>query len=67
MSIICGNLVGGIVGYGKTFIIEDENGKQLTGVITDEVITLTATVADIKAGKTAVIDSGIVTGTHVCE
>lgn len=67
MSMICGNLVGGITGYGKTFILEDENGRQLTGVVTDELTLLTATAEDIKAGKTAAVDSGIVTGTHTCE
>ena len=65
--MINGNLVGGIVGYGKTFVIVDENGNEITGVVTDEITTLTATAADIKAGKTAAVDSGIVTGTHVCE
>ena len=67
MSIICGNLVGGIVGYGKTFVIVDENNNELTGVVVDEITLLTATAEDIKLGKIAATDSGIVTGTHVCE
>ena len=65
--MICGNLVGGITAYGKSFLLEDENGNQLTGVVVDELTLLTATAEDIKLGKTAGTDSGIVTGTHVCE
>lgn len=67
MSIICGNLVGGIVGYGKTFILVDENNVEVAGVVVDKMTILTASAEDITQGKTAAIDSGIVTGTHVCE
>lgn len=65
--MISGNLVGGIVGYGKTFIIVDENNNELTGVVVDEFTLFTATAEDITKGKTAAVDSGIVTGTHVCD
>jgi hypothetical protein len=65
--MICGNVVGGIVGYGKSFVLEDANGNQLTGIVVDEVTLLTAEAQDIKLGKTAGTSSGIVTGTHVCE
>ena len=65
--MICGNLVGGITGYGKTFVLVDENNNELTGVVVDEITLFTATAEDIKLGKTAAVDSGIVTGTHVCE
>ena len=67
MSVICGNLVGGIVGYGKTFVLVDENDNEIAGVVVDEMTLLTATAEDIKQGKIAAVDSGIVTGTHVCE
>lgn len=67
MSVICGNLVGGIVGYGKTFVLVDENDNEITGVVVDEMTIFTATAEDIKQGKIAATDSGIVTGTHVCE
>lgn len=67
MSMICGNLVGGIVGYGKSFLLVDESGKELAGIVVDELTLLTATAEDIKLGKTAGTESGIVTGTHVCE
>lgn len=67
MSIIYGNVVGGSSGFGKTFILEDENGTQLTGIVVDELTVFTATADDIKLGKVAGTDSGVVTGTHVCE
>lgn len=67
MSIIYGNLVGGIVGYGKTFILVDENNNEITGVLVDELTVFDATAEDIALGKTAATDSGIVIGTHICE
>lgn len=65
--MICGNVVGGIVGCCKSFILEDENGNQVTGIVVDEVTLLTATAEDIKEGKTACTDSGVIIGTHTCE
>ena len=65
--MICGNLVGGITAYGKTFVIVDENGNELTGVLVDEMTIFDATADDIKLGKIAASDSGIVIGTHACE
>lgn len=67
MSVIYGNVVGGGAGCGKTFLLEDENGNQMTGVVVDELTIFTATAEDIKLGKVAATDSGVVTGTHVCE
>lgn len=67
MSIICGNLVGGIVGYGKTFVLVDENNNEFTGIAVDEITVFNATAEDLKLGKVAASDSGIITGTHVCE
>ena len=65
--MICGNLVGGISGYGKTFVFVDEDGNEAVGVVVDKLTIFDATAEDIKIGKTAATDSGIVTGTHVCE
>lgn len=67
MSIIYGNLIGGIVGYGKTFVLVDESNNEVTGVVVDKETIFTATAEDIKLGKIAATDSGVVTGTHVCE
>jgi hypothetical protein len=67
MSVIYGNVVGGGSGFGKTFLLEDENGNQMTGIVVDELTVFTATAEDIKLGKVAGTDSGVVTGTHICE
>ena len=67
MSIICGNLVGGIVGYGKTFILVDENNNEFVGTVVEELTVFDATAEDIKLGKVAATDSGVVIGTHICE
>lgn len=61
--MINGNAVGGIVGYGKTFILTDESGNELTAVVTDEVKIFDADpLTDIREGKTAATDAGIVVG-----
>ena len=64
---IYGNVVGGGSGFGKTIIIEDADGNEFVGVVVDTEILFTATAEDIKLGKVAATDSGVVTGTHVCE
>ena len=64
---IIGNMAGCYSPMGKTFIIEDEDGNQLTGVVVDSLTIFDATESDIKVGKVAAADSGVVTGTHVCE
>ena len=64
--MICGNLVGGITAYGKTFVLVDEDGNEIVGAVVDEITIFDATAEDIKIGKVAATDSGIVTGTHVC-
>ena len=63
---IVGNMVGCYSPMGKTFIIEDENGNQVTGIVVEQETILTATAADIAKGKTAGTEDGIVTGTHEC-
>lgn len=64
---IYGNIVGGSSGFGKTFIIEDADGNTFTGIVVGEEVIFTATAEDIKFGKTAGTEAGVVTGTHVCE
>ena len=63
---IVGNMVGCYSPFGKSFILEDENGNQVTGIVVDQLTVMTATAADIVAGKTAGTEDGIVTGTHEC-
>jgi hypothetical protein len=62
---------GVIIGTGKmsdgeennAFILIDENGNELAAVMTEEIVDLTAEPTDIRAGKTAVTDDGVVVGT----
>lgn len=65
--MIYGNVVGGSSGFGKTFIIEDTDGNSYTGVVVENITVFDATPADLKVGKVAASDSGIIVGTHECE
>lgn len=49
-----------------TYILVDENGNEVAGVLLDEEVELTATPNDIRDGVTAISDQGIITGTHNC-
>lgn len=64
--IIVGNMIGCYSPMGKTFIIEDENGNEITGIVVDQETIFTATAADIVKGKVAGTDDGVVVGTHEC-
>lgn len=63
---IVGNMVGCYSPMGKTFILVDDNGTELTGIVVDQKTVFTATAADIVAGKIAGTDDGVVVGTHEC-
>ena len=63
---IVGNMVGMYSPFGKSFIIEDEDGNTVHGIVVDQETILTATAADISKGKTAGTEDGIVVGTHEC-
>lgn len=65
--MICGNIVGGSSGFGKTFIIEDVDGNSYTGVVVEDRIVFDATPEDLVLGKVAASDMGIIVGTHECE
>jgi len=62
MSIV-GNMAGCYSPMGKTFIIEDEHGNQLTGVVTEQKQIFTATDNDVREGMVYAGDSGVSTGT----
>ena len=64
--MICGNMVGGLIPL-KTLILVDENGNEVVGTAVENLTIFDATAEDIKLGKVAATDSGIVTGTHVCD
>lgn len=57
-----GNASGGF-GFPKSLVIVDENGNELTGVVTDEeVVVFDATPADVRINKTFASANGIQTG-----
>ena len=64
--MICGNIIGGFAPL-KTIVLVDENNNELIGTVVENVTMFDATADDIKLGKVAATDSGIVTGTHVCD
>lgn len=60
---IYGNAVGGITGYGKTFILTDENGNEVIGTLVEDITIFDADpLTDIRVGKVAVTDQGVVVG-----
>ena len=63
---IVGKMVGCYSPIGKSFIIEDENGNAVTGIIVSQETVFTATASDIVKGKVAGTDDGVVVGTHEC-
>ena len=65
--MIYGNIVGGGSGFEETYIIEDIDGNTYTGVVVDDIILFDAQPEDLKAGKVAASDAGIIVGTHECE
>lgn len=63
---ISGNMVGSYSPIGKTFILTDENGIELTGVCVDNQVVFTADAStDIREGMVAATDSGVVTGSAI--
>ena len=61
--MIIGNMVGSYSSMGKTFIIEDENGNELVGVVVDSEVVFTATDSDVRQGKVYASDEGVSVGT----
>lgn len=65
MSKIYGNATGGF-GIPKTFVLTDKNGNEFTGVVVGERAVFTANAAqDIRKGKVAATDAGVVTGSAI--
>lgn len=62
-NIIYGNMVGCGTGPLKTLILEDENGNQLTGVVTGSEVMFTATDNDVREGIVYASNNGVSTGT----
>lgn len=62
MSIIAGNFVGMYSTLGKTLILTDENGNELTGVITENSQVFDVKPSDVKINKIFAGEEGIQVG-----
>jgi hypothetical protein len=60
--MISGNMIGSYSQIGKTFVFVDEDGNEVTGVVTDVEQIFNATPEDVKIGKTFVSDCGVAEG-----
>lgn len=61
--MISGNMVGSYSQIGKTFILQDENGNEITGVVVDQETVFTAGDNDVREGMVYASDDGVSTGT----
>ena len=64
---IVGNMVGCYSPMGKTFILVDDKGRELTGVVVEQETIFTAVDSDVMQGKVYASDHGVSTGTHQCD
>lgn len=62
-NVISGGLAGCYSPMGKTFVLVDESGAELTGVVVDQETVFTATDNDVRAGSVYAGDLGVSTGT----
>lgn len=61
--MISGNMVGSYSQMGKTFILVDEDGNEITGVCVDNPVVFTAGDNDVREGMVYASDGGVSTGT----
>lgn len=61
--MISGNMVGTYSQLGKTFIITDVDGNELTGVVVDQETVFTASDNDVREGMIYASDEGVSIGT----
>lgn len=61
--MISGNMVGSYSQIGKTFVLVDENGNEITGVVVDQETVFTAGDNDVREGMVYASDGGVSTGT----
>lgn len=62
---ISGGLVGSYSQLGRTLVVVDENGNELTGVIVSQETLFTAHDNDVREGMVYASDEGVSTGTKV--
>lgn len=63
--MIVGNIIGANPVTPKTYIFQDEDGNEVVGVLVGEEQIFTATTNDIREGKVAGTEGGVVTGEKV--
>lgn len=56
---------GPSIEIGETYIFVDEDGNDVTGVVSDEPVSLDATANDIRQGKTAATNDGVTLGEKI--
>lgn len=61
--MISGNMVGSYSSIGKTFILVDDEGNEITGVCVDNPVVFTACDNDVREGMVYAGDDGVSTGT----
>lgn len=61
--MISGNMVGSYSSIGKTFILVDEEGNEITGVCVDNPVVFTAGDNDVREGMVYAGDNGVSEGT----
>lgn len=61
--MISGNMVGAYSPIGKTFIIVDEDGNEIIGVVVEKETVFTAVDNDVRVGKVYASDNGVSVGT----
>lgn len=61
--MISGNMVGSYSQMGKTFILTDEDGNEITGVVVDQETIFTAHDNDVREGMIYASDCGVSAGT----
>lgn len=64
MSIM-GNMIGSYSQIGRTFILTDENGVELTGICTEKEQIFDATDNDVRQGSIYASDHGVSVGQKV--
>lgn len=52
---------------GQAFVLRDEDGNELSAVVTEDEVELTATADDIRFGKSAITEDGLTIGTMEVE
>ena len=60
---ISGNMIGMYSTIGKTVIMTDSDGNEVTGLVTGQEVIFTANDDDVVVGKTFASDHGVSVGT----